>query len=193
MDETKPADSGEKAPKAAPLRWVRQLVVIVIVFLLGAGTMVYLGRHAWNFYLLSQGNQDRSLMAIESANLHSDMLTVTFIRSEPDKPDGAFVLAGHKPAHSNVSDPNKVNTVNEDTVTFDGEEFEILFEATDPEKFPDRSRMYPFKLDWLGREKGSLTLGPINQRAINSITSYRAFLLLTKADGEFYTSDITIE
>ena len=131
-------------------------------------------------------------MAISAASLHMATLEVSFIRSVPDQPSGAFVLAGHKPSH-NQSDPEMTNSVNEDTVTFDGLEYEILFESTDAENFPDRSGLVPFNIEWTNRESGHLSLGPVNQRAINHITSYRAFLLLTKDDGEFYTSNIAVD
>jgi len=193
MDSTKAESGNETAKQPGSMRWFKGLIIFVIVFLGVAGTMFYLGRHAWNFYQLYQGNQDRSLMAIDSANLHGDTLDVTFIRSEPDKPDGAFVLAGHKPAYTTMSNPKLQNTVNDETVTFDGVEYEILFEATDREQFPERSAMFAFHIDWIDREKGHIALGPINQRAINHIVSNRAFLLLTKDDGEFYTSSITSE
>jgi len=193
MDSTKSAQEGSPQKQAAPVRWLKQLIVYGIVFLAGAAIMFFLGRHLWNFYNLYSGSQDRSLMAIDSANLDGETLHISFIRSEPDKPSGAFVLSGHKPGHSNISDPNLPNSVNGDTVTFDGMNYEILFEATDPESFPDRSGLIPFDIKWINRERGTLSVGPVNQRAINHITSYRAFLLLTKDDGEFYTANITVE
>lgn len=184
---------GAEARPGGSTRWIRALVVYGIVFLAGAAVMFYFGRHLWNFYQLQSGSQDRSLMAISAAHLDGETLTVRFIRSAPDKPSGAFILRGHKPGHSNMSDPEKLNTINGETVTFDGTEYEILFEATDRGAFPDRSALIPFEIEWIDREAGRLTLGPVNQRAINHITSFRAFLLLTKDDGEFYTANITFE
>jgi len=174
-------------------RWIRGLIVYGIVFVAGAAVMFYFGRHLWNFYQLQSGSQDRSLMAISAAHLDGETLTVRFIRSAPDKPSGAFILRGHKPGHSNVSDPAKQNTVGDETVTFDDMEYEILFEATDRAAFPERSALIPFEIEWIDRETGRLTLAPVNQRAVNHITSFRAFLLLTKDDGQFYTANITFE
>jgi hypothetical protein len=183
---------GSQQKQGASTRWLRALIVYGIVFLACAAMAVFLGRHVWNFYQLQSGTQDRSLMAISAASLHVDSLEVSFIRSMPDQPSGSFVLAGHKPAH-NQSDPEMENSVNEDTVTLDGLDYEILFESTDGEVFPDRSGLVPFNIEWTDRETGKLVLGPVNQRAINHITSFRAFLLLTKGEDEFYMANIAVE
>lgn len=191
-DTTTEATSNDKQARTGN-SWVKQAIVYMLAFWIGVVAVLLLLRYPAIVGMVIVGDDDRALMAIKSADLDEDTLSVSFERSKPDQPIGLFIVSGHPPRNSNTSDEELENLLGDDTLTFNGKEYEIEFEALLPGCFPGRNPESVMEIEWVDGENGNIQIAPISQYVQNMVRSNRAFLVVAREPGDFRVAFITHE
>lgn len=179
------ADSGSQRSAGA---FGKRVVLGFLLFWIVVVIAIFVFRYPFIISQLAGGGEDRALLAIVSAEFTGGLLEIEFIRSVPDQPAAVFVVGGHLPRHSSSSNPELANNFNGNTLAFNGEQYEILFEAADPQRLPGREG--GLEIDWQDKRRGLISLDLTGSFAAEEISANRAFLVLARTDSDFRTAAI---